>query len=109
MATFIGTSGTDTYAGTGVADTITGFAGADTLNGAGDNDLISGGLNADYVYGGSGNDIVFGGGGSLSTKRFGKYIRFFYDGKEFRVTSSSSSLPFTHSLPLTLSPSLFLI
>jgi Ca2+-binding RTX toxin-like protein len=63
MATFTGTSNSETIYGTTLADIINGLAGHDNLFGLAGNDVIDGGAGNDFLNGGLGNDILIGGSG----------------------------------------------
>lgn len=66
MATFTGTSGSDTISGSKNADVIYGLGGADYLDGKKGDDLIYGGNGADTILGDKGNDILYGDAGNDS-------------------------------------------
>lgn len=57
MASFGGTTLSETLNGSGLSDAISGLAGNDTLNGGGLNDTLDGGTGADRLTGGDGHDL----------------------------------------------------
>ena len=61
MATYTGSSSSDSLTGGAEADTIDGAGGSDALMGGCGDDLIIGGTGSDYLYGGIGNDTIIGG------------------------------------------------
>lgn len=63
-ATWVGTSGNDTFNGTAGNDVVVAGDGNDTINGAGGNDVICGDAGNDVISAGGGNDFVAGGSGA---------------------------------------------
>lgn len=60
MATYLGSSGDDTYGGTSGSDAIYGFEGNDRLSGSSQDDDIYGGLGNDTLNGENGSDALYG-------------------------------------------------
>lgn len=64
MATYTGTSGSNTITGGNQADTLYGLEGNDSLNGGNGSDAVYGGAGDDTLIGGTGNaDSLYGGDG----------------------------------------------
>jgi hypothetical protein len=63
MATYTGTTGSDTLAGTSASDVLNGDAGSDSLAGGAGNDTVDAGAGNDTVAGGGDGDSISGGSG----------------------------------------------